>query len=414
MIKDYGYISPTLDTTNYFSGSLPKIIVNPTGDWRPFVPKYEPQFFDGGGDTNDCTIFGLENTIQTYFKGVFGIDVDYSERYVSNGMNRDNSVGADPHLSPEWVRKNGVINQELLPMPSSLAEYRTPRPLPQNLLDEGKKWEYELQHEYVFANSPNKKVRLALLREHLKYSPLGLSVTAWREEDGLYVDDGKPNTHWCTLIYIDENDVMYVYDSYDLLINGTSTALIKKLHPDHHIEVCKRYLITPKVVEEKLNWIERILKMIAEQLGLISTEVKKKDMTPFKPLSEVLPPIQKYLWDTKENSRHSVRVICDEEGLTVQEKNIICACIQQESQFNPKAIGKPNFNGTKDYGLCQYNDGKNKKGQAYWIGPGAVFKDINEVLNNPEKNVRIMVQQYKAGNIKYWASYSTGAYKKWL
>ena len=120
-------------------------------------------------------------------------------------------------------------------------------------------------------------------------------------------------------------------------------------------------------------------------------------------------------WDTPQNVRHSVRVMCDNAGLSVEAKNIITACIKQESNFIPKAVGKTNSNGTTDYGLCQYNNGRNRKtGAYYWIGPGADFANIAEVLNDPEKNVRIMIREYKKGNIKLWSSYSTGAYKRWL
>lgn len=120
------------------------------------------------------------------------------------------------------------------------------------------------------------------------------------------------------------------------------------------------------------------------------------------------------LWDTRENVRHSIRVKCDNAGLTLHEKEIITACIRQESNFNPKAVGKQNSNGTTDYGLCQYNNGKNKKGVPYWIGPGAVFRDTEEVLNSPEKNVDVMIQYFKYGQISLWSSYSTGAYLKWM
>lgn len=106
--------------------------------------------------------------------------------------------------------------------------------------------------------------------------------------------------------------------------------------------------------------------------------------------------------------------MCDEAGLSWGAKQIITACIMQESRFHPDAKGPVNENGTRDWGLCQYNDGKNSKGQAYWIGPGADFASTEEVLNDPEKNVRVMIREYKKGNIKRWSSYSTGAYKQWL
>ena len=108
------------------------------------------------------------------------------------------------------------------------------------------------------------------------------------------------------------------------------------------------------------------------------------------------------LWETPKQAWHSVRVLCDEMWLTYDQKNEICYTINGESEFYIKAIGKPNKNGTRDYGICQYNDGVNAKGIPFWIGKGATFKDVDEVLNNPEKCVRVMIQTYKAGHIGWW------------
>lgn len=65
-----------------------------------------------------------------------------------------------------------------------------------------------------------------------------------------------------------------------------------------------------------------------------------------------LPP--KYLWNTKENIRHSIRVIGDELGMTVLQKDLACDICQCESGFvlmarlenSPKSI---------DRGLFQIN-----------------------------------------------------------
>ena len=108
------------------------------------------------------------------------------------------------------------------------------------------------------------------------------------------------------------------------------------------------------------------------------------------------------LWETPKQAFHSVRVMCDKMGLNYEQKNEICYTIWGESEFHIKAIGKPNKNGTKDYGLCQYNDGRNAKGIPFWIGKGATFASIDEVLTNPEKCVRVMIQTYKAGYIGWW------------
>lgn len=139
------------------------------------------------------------------------------------------------------------------------------------------------------------------------------------------------------------------------------------------------------------------------------------------------PPDTLLPWENvigSEANRHNVRVLCDLAGLdtiyiTVNgkkytAKQIIASCVKQESDFYPLARGHENADGTQDFGLCQYNNGKNAKGVPFWIGQGAPFASVNEVLADPKKNVDVMINCYKAGMIHLWASYSTGAYIKYL
>lgn len=123
------------------------------------------------------------------------------------------------------------------------------------------------------------------------------------------------------------------------------------------------------------------------------------------PEPEPVPPPPTLLWDTQKHSYHSTRVLCDEMGLSLEEKNLICACIYQESQFKNSAVGR-NSN-TTDWGIVQVND-------YYHIGAGKDFPSVEYVVNNPEKMVRWMIRCYKQGQLKMWASYSTGVYKHWL
>ena len=114
-----------------------------------------------------------------------------------------------------------------------------------------------------------------------------------------------------------------------------------------------------------------------------------------------------------ENNRHNVRVLCDLAGLDLKGKNIITACIEQESDFWPGAVGKPNPNGTRDWGICQFNDGK-LHGVPLWIGPGAAFPSTDFVLQNPRECVELMINLYKEGKIGLWSSFCTGAYLKFM
>lgn len=138
---------------------------------------------------------------------------------------------------------------------------------------------------------------------------------------------------------------------------------------------------------------------------------------PPKPVEQA--PMPTYNFDTPKQAYHSVRIICDEIGLTLDQKNILCACVYQESQFhNYVAPGVPTKNENKDlktgqvwstdYGICQVND--------YWhIGKGKDFPTLDYVMHNPDKIVRWMASIMKhTGKLQPWSSYSTGAYTRWL
>lgn len=129
---------------------------------------------------------------------------------------------------------------------------------------------------------------------------------------------------------------------------------------------------------------------------------------PPSPVPLVPPPLQ---WDTPRHAFHAVRVLCDEAGLTLDEKNLICAVIYQESMFNNLAKNRnKNAKGdvlSVDYGLCQINS-------HYHVGPGKDFPSVEFVLNNPAEVVTWMISMYKHGKLKMWVGFSSGAYLKWL
>lgn len=124
-------------------------------------------------------------------------------------------------------------------------------------------------------------------------------------------------------------------------------------------------------------------------------------------------------WSIVPNAHHNVRAICDLEGLNWEQKQILAACVYQESQFK---IGAHHENyafhkdGTRylsstDYGIVQIND--------YWhiegFGPGHDFPSVEYVYGHPEECVRWMAKYYKQhGHLNAWCSYTTGAYKPWL
>lgn len=126
---------------------------------------------------------------------------------------------------------------------------------------------------------------------------------------------------------------------------------------------------------------------------------------PSDPAPVVASPA--YLWDTQENVRHSIRVICDEEGLSVLLKDQLSATLHCESNWNPKCVHPNTLNGkvvSTDYGLCQIND-------YYHIGPGKDFPSVEYVMNNPEACVRWMCRLALAGKLTLWVCYLKGMYE---
>lgn len=188
-----------------------------------------------------------------------------------------------------------------------------------------------------------------------------------------------------------------------------------------------------RLLNSAFNWVLKLLWIQNEPDKPVPPSIETKaEPTPeeIKKFEEVHP---KYLWDTPENVRHSIRVICDEMSLSYYLKNVVCAVIQAESGFETNIlVHNCRINGhivsvrsteydikkhgpilSTDVGLCQINDGP-PNGPKWWIGEGKYFASVDEVLNDPEKSVRFIIKQAKSGNLKFWVAYTSGAYLKYM
>lgn len=431
-IKNHGLVVEkvlgNLDDTHFLLGANSKLgvdILQADGNWLPYIPAYEPQFTPNY-ETYGCTVFGTYNALEVLMKKLHGGDYNYAERFTYIPAEIRNP-GGDPHQVIEIIRKNGLVPQALMPLTDTYDQFIHPDPLTPDLIDEGLKFlnDKEVGHEWVFTNNPNTADRVQMLLYALQRGTVAVSVTAWYQDaDGLYIDNGQPNCHWVALVdmelRVDGKYYPIIIDSYDLIMNGVSTAFKKTLHPEHKMVMAKRYAITPKVAltdAQKKSFLAQLLDLL-KKLFFIQTEVdalkKQEDSkpvpppvvatTPFPPA----PPVPKYLWDTPTNVRHSVRVICDEEKLSVEDKNDMCATVQAESGFKLTAKNENKVNGkvvSTDWGLCQWND--------YYHG-----KEItpDEALHNPEKAVRLMCKYWKMGETskQMWIAYKNGSYRKYL
>lgn len=122
--------------------------------------------------------------------------------------------------------------------------------------------------------------------------------------------------------------------------------------------------------------------------------------TPTTPDPSVLEP-----WGDPISNRHNVRVIADQENLTVEQKNLLSQVIHCESGYHTLAVHPNLYEGnvvSTDRGICQWNDKYHGKEIT-----------AEEAFNDPEKCVRLMCKYLKAGQIKLWVCYSAGLYKSY-
>ena len=215
-------------------GTIAPQIVKPDGDWSKHLPVYEAQY-NNNFDSYGCTCFGTLNQCEIFLNFLEGKEYNFAERYHYNLVGIE-PPGANPHDVYQSIRHNGMLAQEELPFSSTLKEFKAPRPMTEELLSKGKLWlnDYTLEHEWLTAPTHED------IAASLKYSPVAISVTAWFEQNGLYVDNGQPNTHWC-VCFKEEKGVLWIFDSYD--------NSVKKLHPSHKISLAKKISVKKNFTE---------------------------------------------------------------------------------------------------------------------------------------------------------------------
>ena len=257
-MKDYGLIESLQELGAYIlgDGNVPFIPYQEDGNWEPFLPKYESQ--SDRYETLCCTVFGTQNAIETLYKRLYGIEPNYSERYTALLSGLKGTKGTDPQIPCEAIRKEGLVDQEVMPMTRKKEEFFDMTGLTGSIRAKGQNWlvNHLFQHDWVWKGKKPANYK-ELLKEALQTSPLGVSVYAWDEENGVYVSKGDKNNHWCMLYKIDEEGYPWVFDSY--------SHEKKRLSKDHNIKQAKRFhllLKTNKGVSSLVTILEEILKRL--------------------------------------------------------------------------------------------------------------------------------------------------------
>ena len=265
MIKNYGLKFDIQKPEDYvFGANLPMEEINPSGDWSEFLPVKEFQNLNNI-ETYACVTFTILNCIQILIKKQYGIEKNYSERFLA-AVSGTKEGGNSPQVVAEFLRKIGVVPQELWPFDVEINTfekfYSSVSPKLYELAKEFNN-EWEFKHEYVPTNHE-------AISKALKCSPLLISVPAWFERDGKYYrPEGFTDNHATTMIKERKEGFSRVFDSYD-------SPHIKDIEWGVLPMVVKRFYIKKKdTKEEKVYWFIEIWRNILKafrEIVIINTK----------------------------------------------------------------------------------------------------------------------------------------------
>ena len=240
-IKNHGFVPDEITPDQWVLGANTKIAgkkLMPGGHgWKEYLPSYELQNRNGL-ETFNCSNYGTLNCWETLAFRIFRIFFNWSERYT--GVGTGTTLGGNsPHKVAEIIRTEiGLINEEELPFDKNInewEEYYSPNPMDPAFIAKGVEFlkKYILGHDWVFTDGIIEEKQMKI-KEALEYSPVGVSVLAWKERGGLHWKNiGELDTHWVMLYDFIEGKEWHIFDHYD--------NVYKKLEWNYDFGFAKRY-----------------------------------------------------------------------------------------------------------------------------------------------------------------------------
>ena len=253
---------PEIKKENYRfgSGQLVGTPLRLNGDWRASLPPEEFQNIRGI-ESSACYIEAQQHTIATILEEAFSIiDENYSSRF--NALLSDGSEnGGDPIKGAQSIRHDGLIPDSILPFGEEIESwndfhsYKGASEV--ECVREGQRWlkKWTPKYDIVFERNEPLSFKYMRLRDALKFSPVCASVTAWYEENEMYIKpEGMRDNHLIEIVYLDDNNCAYVRDTY--------APFIKKLAPFYNFDFGLRWTIDKTVFKKKENWLTDLIRRL--------------------------------------------------------------------------------------------------------------------------------------------------------
>jgi hypothetical protein len=325
MTKNYGFIAPKITSEDYSLGALKQKgfkfeVLQPNGQWIDFLPEFEHQRRHGL-ETYNCTNFGTLNALEILHRRLYNLEENYSERYLGV-LSNTSQQGNEPHAVAETIRKYGCIPEEFLPWSDHIDtwnEYYSPRPMTQNYVNIGEHWKdnYDFGHEWVWTwSSLSLTKKQELLMEHLKESPIGISVYAWtKNPQGLYYKpSGYRDNHWVVLVGYEHKKYWLVYDSYN--------EKVKKVDWNNNFSWAKKYYLKALNPETEALITQEITTEEVRKAWLLRPDLQKEFPASNKFISIHDPHYTIYHWAHQFGPKEMPEIFTHPKNITITFKSI--------------------------------------------------------------------------------------------
>ena len=232
--------------------------INLDANWSGWLPDVEVQNLNGI-EPYACVSFTTLNCVEILERHKLGATDNWSDRFLATISGTAEQKGNSPQAVAEMLRKQGCVKEQDLPFDSSVTTFdKFYAPIKSSLLTMALafKAEFSFGHSYVPSNAE-------AMMEALKYSPLGISVTAWHKDaDGLYYrPQGMTDNHFTVCYGYVKNNYWLIFDSY---VAGGSA--LKKLRWNSIPMQAKRYTLHRSIVVESA-W-DRFIALLKQICGL--------------------------------------------------------------------------------------------------------------------------------------------------
>lgn len=152
--------------TDYVAGTLPYEVLNPSGNWTPYLPSEETQALTHFTDSMACVTYSCLNVIETIIKFKTGQTVNFSDRFIAK-LSGTTIQGNTVQRVLDTINKYGLVLEEDWPANPNFNWDAYYAPIPQSVLDKASK---NIKVQYEFHYPPHD------YEKELKHVPLEMII----------------------------------------------------------------------------------------------------------------------------------------------------------------------------------------------------------------------------------------------